>query len=1088
MKKTIYIYRSLKYYYKQHLALLVGTIISTAVITGALIIGDSVRHSLSSLTEKRLGPVDYALQSGERFITDSLAVRIRHHKGDIHSSSVLHLPSMVIDPDRDVQIPSADLYGVDLSFLHFSDSAIGNFEEEGAMISENIAKRLQLDLGQEILLKIRNVDAIPVQTPFSTEKAPTISIRLPVTRILKENEFSRFSLLSDQKAPYNIFIDKGLLQSKCGLTGKSNLILVDAPDEAVDEIALNNLLEASFQVADAALRIHAIDGGELTEISSDRIFIDRSVQDALEERGADKMLTYLVNGIHGKDKGTPYSFVSGLTPEQLPYPLGEDEIILNEWCADDLGLGVGDSILLEYYTIGPYRQLVVGEKRFAVKGIEATQGALFRKDLMPDFPGLSDAESCSEWDAGIPIDLDQIRDKDEQYWEDFRGTPKAIVSYEVAAGLWGNMYGRSTALRIPSSSVSAIKNDFGQVVPPGALGLVLTDVRQSGLDAAANGVDFGELFLSLSFFVIVSGILLLVLLYSLNMLSRRNEVDRLRALGFSNRSVFRLFFSEILITLLAGNVLGVLLGIGYNYLILMGLNGLWQDAVRTNALEIYVAPATLLIGFIAGILIALITVFFVLRKNLKRQRMVTQVAGTRIVNRIIWRLVAWIFLGGSILFLAYSIAAGQLTESSLFMAMGAVLILSLLIFYSLYLDKVTSLSHRSPTIHFLATTYLSRNRKRSILVVSLLAFGIFSVLVTGMNRKTFYGTESNNASGTGGYLFWMETAFPLVHDPGTPKGREMYGFEDEPIADSMQFLPLLTLGGDDASCLNLNQVQNPALLGIDPAIPAERASFSFTEVIEGAEYENPWMALNKAYAEGVIPAFVDQTVITWGLMKSIGDTLLYQDELGRDLKVIIAGGLGNTIFQGKALISQKNMLKYFPSVPGASVCLIDGDSEKEKEIGAFIDHYFRDYGVEYATTYERLDAFNSVNNTYLNVFMVLGALGVLIGTIGFGIVLLRNRVERRSERAIMSAVGIQAKHIRAIHRREHVILLVSGILIACAGAAVASIPSLSSPAFSMPYLFVLGILGLILLSGLFWIYLFSGFVEEENTLAFLRRE
>ena len=49
-------------------------------------------------------------------------------------------------------------------------------------------------------------------------------------------------------------------------------------------------------------------------------------------------------------------------------------------------------------------------------------------DWTPRFPGLSDAESCGEWDTGIPI-THEIRPRDEQYWDEYRGSPKAFVSW-----------------------------------------------------------------------------------------------------------------------------------------------------------------------------------------------------------------------------------------------------------------------------------------------------------------------------------------------------------------------------------------------------------------------------------------------------------------------------------------------------------------------------------------------------------------------------------------------------------------------------------------------------------------------------------
>ena len=1087
MRSTRYIFRSLIFFRKQHLALLIGTIISTAVLTGAMIIGDSVSHSLTSLTKKRLGNIQYALETGERFVTDSLSVHMQKN-GPIQSSGLLHVKAMVIEPENDIRIQAADLYGIDSSFSIFSGLPARSIDDTGVWISETIAKRLHLGIGQELLVKFRDLNAVPVQTPFSLEESTTKSFRLPVSRILDENEFSRFSLLSNQKAPNNIFVGKKLLQQKTGLNEKSNLLVFSSPDEKTDEAKLNEILGNSFHPGDAALRINALQDKNTVEIKSDRVFIDRSIQDSLGRLGADNILTYLVNSIAYGQKQTPYSFVSGISENRLPYSLGDHEIILNDWCAKDLGVQTGDSVQLSFYTIDAFRNLKTEVSTFTVKAIERNQDALFRRDLMPDFPGLADAKSCSEWDTGIPIDLGKIRDKDEKYWEDFKGTPKAIVSYEVAAGLWGNRYGNATSMRLPSVKISSFKNNFGKLVSPKTIGLSVRDVKDSGLRAASNGVDFGELFLSLSFFVIVSGILLMVLLYSLYLHSRRAEIDKLKAIGLNKKTIFFLFFSEILIPVLTGNLLGVILGIFYNQTILLGLNGLWQDAVRTRALEVFIDPVTLLTGFVAGTLISTLTVYIILRNFLRGKTIFEKPQNLNRRTRLFFQSLATVLVLVSSIYLIYSIVHQNYYASSNFMAFGALLIVALLIFFWLALIHRARKTNQLPTVDSIACDYLSRNKRRSLLIVSLLAFGTFSVLVTGMNRKTFHGLEADNASGTGGYLFWMETAFPLINDPNSQRGREIYGFGTDGRVDSITFLPLLTLAGDDASCLNLNQVETPGLLGIDPLIPFERGSFSFTKLLDPADNKNPWPSLNDEFVEGVIPAFVDQTVITWGLMKSIGDTLQYTDEFGRDLKVVITGGLANTIFQGYALISRQNMQKYFPSVPGASVCLIDAPKDKEDETAAFLDQYFRDYGVQYITTYDKLDEFNSVTNTYLNVFLVLGAIGMLIGTFGFGIVLVRNRLERRKERAILSALGISSRGIRNVMIKEHLYLLFIGAGIASLGTLYAAIPSLFSEAFSMPYPFLAFILALILLSGVGWIYLFSGFGNRDNLVDFLRKE
>ena len=60
--------RSLIYFWRIQLAVLLGAAVATAVLTGALLVGDSVRGSLRDLTLDRLGRIDYALAS-ERFFS-----------------------------------------------------------------------------------------------------------------------------------------------------------------------------------------------------------------------------------------------------------------------------------------------------------------------------------------------------------------------------------------------------------------------------------------------------------------------------------------------------------------------------------------------------------------------------------------------------------------------------------------------------------------------------------------------------------------------------------------------------------------------------------------------------------------------------------------------------------------------------------------------------------------------------------------------------------------------------------------------------------------------------------------------------------
>ena len=58
-----FISASLRHYRRIHIAVALGVAVATAVLTGALLVGDSVRGSLRDLTLQRLGNIDSRSES-----------------------------------------------------------------------------------------------------------------------------------------------------------------------------------------------------------------------------------------------------------------------------------------------------------------------------------------------------------------------------------------------------------------------------------------------------------------------------------------------------------------------------------------------------------------------------------------------------------------------------------------------------------------------------------------------------------------------------------------------------------------------------------------------------------------------------------------------------------------------------------------------------------------------------------------------------------------------------------------------------------------------------------------------------------------
>jgi len=108
----------------------------------------------------------------------------------------------------------------------------------------------------------------------------------------------------------------------------------------------------------------------------------------------------------------------------------------------------------------------------------------------------------------------------------------------------------------------------------------------------------------------------------------------------------------------------------------------------------------------------------------------------------------------------------------------------------------------------------------------------------------------------------------------------------------------------------------------------------------------------------------------------------------------------------------------------------------------------------------------AVQNTYLSTFQSLGALGLLLGTLGLAVVQLRSVVERRGELAVMRAGGFRGSRLVWMVVWENGVLLVGGLAAGCLAAAVALVPQSASHEAGVPWVTLIALLGTIAATGL----------------------
>jgi len=1091
------ILRNLKYYRKPYLAIMAGTVISTAVLTGALVVGDSVRFSLRRLTEIRLGKTRFAIQGGDRFFRQQLANDLAIRSGSI-VSPVMQLEGIAVNTEKNLLINRAEVLGIDMNFNDLWKVPAIQLTGEEAILSRNTAENLDLKPGDEFLLKIRKQAKAPADAPFVSEKEPLFVLRLKVTGIAEDIHSGRFSLKSNQTAPFNIFINLDYLSKKAGLAGNANLLLV-GENENLNVEKIDSLVRLCWQPEDAGLDFRNVGANNKWEIRSDRIFIDDNTANAIQSGipGSDPVLTYLVNAISTTGKSTPYSFVSAVSDNFLKQPLAENQIIISDWLASDLHVKSGDSLSLRYFKMGGFRNLTEDSSCFIIKNILPITDPLFDRALMPEFPGMTEAGNCRDWETGAPIVLGKIRDKDEKYWKEYRGTPKALISIASGQRLWDNSFGLATAYRFQadSSSLPAIEAKLMKGLIPSETGLQVQAVYAEGERATANSTDFGGLFLSLSFFIILAALLLIGLLFSLHAQKRMGETAILASIGFRKREIARILLFESLLVAIAGSILGVNSGIFYNKLLLLGLNTLWQDAVRTPMLQMNIQISTLIIGFAVGVVTALLVLLFIILKNL-RMPLSVLVKGIQISsvsrNRNLKPLSFWLGLisfGAAVILMIFSFLHPFVDISVPFLSAGGLILVAGICSLNYWLLQAgENTSKSAPGITTMVIQNLNIRRRRTITAVALLAIGTFSVIITGANHKTFYGTENSRQSGTGGFLFWAESTIPIRYDLNLSEGKSKYGLVDEPDFQGVRFVQMHCLDGNDASCLNLNQVSQPSILGVNSGYFDRQQSFSFGKLNEDVDKHHPWLSLDAPLSEDLIPGFADLTVIQWGLRKKIGDTLKYQDERGKLLNVKLMGGLNNSVFQGNILVSDKLFRQYYPSVGGSEAMLVDGPFRKRSEISRRLTYLFQDFGMMVTPASERLAQFYSVENTYLSVFMLLGGLGMIIGTMGLGIVILRNLTEREPEIALYQALGFNYRYVVKLMVAENLIILLAGVGIGVFAAFAGILPSFFSSGYRLPSVFLIIIILSILLSGVAWIVFPIKSALGKNLLQSLRKE
>ena len=1113
--------RSLRHYWRTNLAVLVGVGVAVSVLAGALLVGDSVRASLRDLALGRLGRTAFAIRAPE-YVDEAFVARLVAQPE--FASAYAACPIIAVDgfvthePSR-ARAAGVAVYGVDERFFAFHGRDVAPPDGNGAYISDALARETGAAPGDAILVRVEKRSAIPAESLYGRKEDVARTIRLTVAGVLPPADMGEFSLGARQGAVRAVFASLARVQRALDHQRQVNTILVSSAAGESEPAGARAGVEALSQVVERAVRFD--DVGITIDVlpAANAVVLERAsgiIGDALGGAGetmAGEMglstrpvFAYVANSIRSGDRSIPYSVVAaldldaiapgaaarpaGAPPPGEPVvpddqsPFDDPPVVLNDWAARDLGVRVGDQVWISYYLWEQEGSLRTEMARFRLAAIVPIRGAAADTRLVPDYPGITGAESLADWDPPFPIDLSLVRPEDDDYWRRYQTTPKAFIPLDTGRRLWASRHGSLTSLRVLApgrdldSTAAEYRERLRAALGPEALGLATSAVRADSLRASEGATDFGEYFTYFSFFLVVSALLLASLFFRLGVEQRAREIGILRATGFPIATIRGLFLREAAAVSAAGGLVGVAGASGYAALVMYGLRTWWIGAVGTTALAVHVAPLPLALGVAGGVAAAIGAIVLTLRRAVRatpRSLLAGWAAsapGDGVQRPLLGPLSLALASGTAGLALVAGALATLVPAVVGFFGAGSLLLVAALAYLAAWLRRRDH--HLIEGSGWEAVSRLGfRNAAyrpgRSVLAVALVASAAFVIVAVDAFRHRGESATLARDSGTGGFPLMAEAMVPVVYDLNTITGRQALGVELPPELplSGARFTRLRLRPGDDASCLNLYRPQNPRILGAGPdLIDSHRFRFGRTLAETPDELAYPWTLLDRVLPNGIVPVIADANSMTYVLHVGVGDEMSVLDGTGRPVTLRFVAALADSIFQSDVLMSESHFTRLFPERQGHQVFLIDVEPRWAPALAERLEAGLEDLGFDVVSTPERLASYHQVENTYLSTFQTLGALGLLLGTFGLATVMFRNVLERRREFALLRAVGYHTTDFSVMILAENLLLLGFGLAFGAGAALVAIAPAFLERRGQLPGLALVALLGAVLVAGL----------------------
>ena len=502
--------RDLRYHRKGLASLTAAACLICAVLTGAFLIGDSVRGTLMDNVTNSAAVARYR----QRFAIPVTSPVQNDGRG------VLHVKGFTKD-------------GIPVDVYALPDSGISGRDARG---SSSLAKKLNLKSGEMLSVRIPELSTIPAESAMG--KPPELKQMPFVWRGEWTGPESELNFDDPQLPPDNLFVSREALTQA-----------LDLPEIAVNEVWSQEPVRLSDDLLWelSGLTLDEWDGRPVLKCKS--YFLPKAVSDALPKE-ATPVLTLFVETLSDGKTSLSYCFAGAIRGD--PVPVERGHVLVSSGMKEHFN----GPVELSYFTSGSFRTI---QRKTAKIGHAGTvDDSMVTDVLSPEIPGLTDSADCSGWEAAIPIDFDRIKDEDEAYWNEYRSKPKVYLNFEEAQEMFAP--GLCTAALFPADwTADRVRLETLKTLRIMPEYTRVDDLMNTTADKVSRGVPFAPLFLGLSFFLIVSGLLVLAMLLKLHIQDRAAELALLRDYMPLKR-VRRFLLAEFAAVLIPGMLAGLAVG------------------------------------------------------------------------------------------------------------------------------------------------------------------------------------------------------------------------------------------------------------------------------------------------------------------------------------------------------------------------------------------------------------------------------------------------------------------------------------------------------------------------------------------------